>query len=170
MKKNIEVSLDYLALEKCKDDKERAIKLSEDLERRKAEITQIKKVLEKTRQSVFEGMKDNIKKEIPDLVFAEKDLRSSPICAKFKTDSYSFYVSITKDLGCVLYLDSENLRKGAKLSKNIIKQFKDILSWYTPMYKMFQKFGSNDFNQAYTCYVNVIKKVKEVWPKAINIE
>ena len=39
MKKNIEVSLDYLAIEKCKDDKERAIKLSEDLERRKAEIT-----------------------------------------------------------------------------------------------------------------------------------
>ena len=162
MKKNIEVSLDYLALEKCKDDKERAIKLSEDLERRKAEITQVKKILEKTRQVVFEGMKENMRKEIPDLVFAEKNLISSPICAKFKTDSYGFYVIITKNLECVLYLDSESSRRGAKLSENIIKQFKDILSWYAPMYKMFQKFGSNDFDQAYTCYVNVKKSQRSL--------
>ena len=170
MKKDVVLSLDYLALDKCKDDKERVIKLSEDLEKRKAEMTQIKKILEKTRQGVFEGMKEDMRKEIPDFIFSEKDPIGSPVCAKYKTDGYSFFVSITKDMECVLYLDSESTRKGAKLSETIIKHFKDILSWYTPMYKMYQKFGSNDFDQAYTCYVNVIKKIKDVWPKAINIE
>lgn len=170
MKKNVEVSLVYLALDKCKDDKERVIKLSEDLERRKAEMTQVKKILEKTRQGVFEGMKEYLRKDIPDLIFSEKDPIGSPICAKYKTDGYSFYVSITKDLECVLYLDSESTRNGAKLTETIIKQFKELLSWYTPMYKIYQKFGANEFDQAYNCYINVIKKVKDVWPKAINIE
>lgn len=170
MKKDVVLSLDYLALDKCKDDKERVIKLSADLEKRKAEMAQIKKILEKTRQGIFEGMKEDLRKEIPDIIFSEKDPLSSPICAKYKTESYSFFVSITKDMECVLYLDSESTRKGRKLSETIIKHFKDILSWYTPMYKIYQKFGSNDFDQAYNCYVNVIMKVKDVWPKAINIE
>lgn len=170
MKKNVEVSLDYLALDKCKDEKERVIKLFEDLENRKAEMAQVKKILEITRQGVFEGMKEDLRKDFPDLVFSQKDPIGSPIFAKFKTDGYSFYVCITKDLECVLYLDSESTRKGAKLSETIIKQFKELFSWYTPMYKIYQKFGPNEFNQAYTCYVNVIKKVKEVWPKAITIE
>ncbi len=169
MKKEIEVSLDYLALDKCKDDKERVIKLSEDIEIRKAEMAQVKKILEKTRQGVFERMKEDLKREIPDLILVEKDPIGSPVCAKFKTDSYSFCVCITKDLECVLYLDSESSRKGAKLSEAIIKQFKELLSWYTPIYKIYQKFGPNEFDKAFTCYVNVIKKVKDVWPKAINI-
>lgn len=170
MKKNVEVSLDYLALDKCKDEKERVIKLSEDLENRKAEMAQVKKILEKIRQGVFEGMKENLRKEFPDLVFSQKDPIGSPICAKFKTDGYSFYVCISKDLECVLYLDSESTRKGAKLTETIIKKFKEFFSWYAPMYKIYQKFGPNEFDQACTCYVNVIKKVKEVWPKAINLE
>lgn len=170
MKKDIEVSLDYLALDKCKDDKERIIKLSEDLEKRKAEMVQVKKILDKTRLGVFERMKEGLRMENPDLIFAEKDPIGSPICAKYKTEDYSFYVCITKDLECVLYLDSESTRKGAKLSETIIKQFKELLSWYTPMYKIYQKFGSNNFDKAYACYVNVIKKIKDVWPKAITIE
>ena len=47
MKKDIGVSLDYLALDNCKDDKERIIKLSEYLEKRKAEMAQVKKILER---------------------------------------------------------------------------------------------------------------------------
>lgn len=170
MKKDIEVSLDYLALDKCKDDKERVIKLSEDLEKRKTEIAQVKKTLEKTRQSVFERMKEDLRKDFPDLIFSEKDPIGSPISVKYKTDGYSFYVSITKDMECVLYLDSESTRKGAKFSETIIKQFQELLSWYTPMYKIYQKFGSNDFDKAYTCYINVIKKVKEVWSDVIIIK
>ena len=37
------------------------------------------------------------------------------------------------------------------------------------MYKMYQKFGPNEFDKAYDCYVNVIKKAKDVWPKALII-
>ena len=170
MKKNVEVSLDYLALDKCKDEKQRVIKLSEDRENRKAEMAQVKKILEITRQGVFEGMKEELRKEFPDLVFSQKNPIGSPICAKYKTDDYIFYVSIAKNLECVLFLDIECSWMGIMFSEAIIKQFKDILSWYTPWYKMYQTFGPNEFDKAYSCNVNVIKKIKEVWLNAINIE
>ena len=163
-KKTVDIQLDYLELDKCKDDKERAAKLLSDIDRRKDELAQVKKLYEDVRTKFIDDLKESIVKKYPNMDFSAH-YPGEYLCAKVKIGKLQHYLAISgsaKKLECVLYLDIEDCRKGARMSKAFISDFKDLFANYTPMYKMFQDFDINDFDGAFACFEKALEMLLQV--------
>ena len=163
-KKNVDIQLDYLKLDKCKDDKERAAKLLSDIDRRKDELAQVKKQYENVRTKIIDDLKESIVNKYPNMDFSAH-YPGEYLCTKIMVGELQYHLAISgsaKKLECVLYLDIENCRKGAKMSKAFISDFKDLFAYYTPMYKMSQDFDINDFDGAFECFEKALEKLLQV--------
>ena len=161
MKKTVEIQLDYLELDKCKDDKERAAKLLSDIDRRKDELTQIKKLYEDVQNKIIDNLKECIVNKYPNMDFSAH-YPGEYLCARVKIRKLQYYLAISgsaKKLECYIYLDIEDCRNGAKMSKAFISELKDMFAYYTPMYKMSQDFDRNDFDGAFACFEKALDKL-----------
>ena len=159
MKKTVDIELDYLELDKCKDDKERAAKLLSDIDRRKDELAQVKKLYEDVRTKIVDDLKESIFNKYPNMDFSAH-YSGEYLCAKVMVGKLQYYLAISgssKKLECDIYLDIEDCRKGAKMSKTFISDFKDLFAYYTPMYKMFQDFDINDFDGVFACFEKALE-------------
>ena len=163
-KKTVDIQLDYLELDKCKDDKERAAKLLYDIDRRKDELAQVKKLYEDVRTKIIDELKERIVKKYPNMDFSAH-YSGEYLCAKVMLGKLQYYLAISgssKKLECDIYLDIEDCRKGAKMSKAFISEFKDMFAYYTPMYKMSQDFDRNDFDGAFVCFEKALEMLLQV--------
>ena len=160
MKKNtVDIQLDYLELDKCKDDKERAAKLLSDIDRRKDELAQVKKLYEDVRTKIIDDLKESIVNKYPNMDFSAH-YPGEYLCTKVMVEKLQYYLAISgssKKLECDIYLDIEDCRKGAKMSKAFISEFKDMFAYYTPIYKMSQDFDRNDFDGAFACFEKALE-------------
>ena len=164
MKKTVDIKFDYLELDKCKDDKERAAKLLSDIDRRKDELTQIKKLYEDVRTKIIDDLKESIVNKYPNMDFSAH-YSGEYLCAKVMVGKLQYYLAISgssKKLECDIYLDIEDCRKGKKISKAFISDFKDLFAYYTPMYKMSQDFDINDFDGVFACFGKALEKLLQV--------
>lgn len=160
-KKNVDIQLDYLELDKCKDDKERAAKLLSDIDRRKDELAKVKKLYEDVRTKIVDDLKKNLVNKYPNMDFSAH-YSGEYLCAKVMVGKLQYYLAISgsaKKLECNLYLDIEDCRKGARMSEAFISDFKDLFANFTPMYKMSQDFDINDFDGAFDCFEMVLEKL-----------
>lgn len=165
MKKNdVEIQLDYLELDKCKDDKERAVKLFEDINRRNDELSYVKRQYKAIRAKIISDFKDSLAQKYPGMDFSIQDsgelLRTEVMVEKLH--GYLSIFESAKKLSCIIYLDIEESRKGKKMSKAFISKFKDLFEYYTPMYKMYQDFDTNDFEGAFDCFCKVLERLQTV--------
>ncbi len=163
MKKNgLEIMLDYLDLDKCKDDKERAVKLFEDINRRNEELKQVKERYKTIRAQIIGDYKERLVKKYPTMDFSAQN-SGELLCTKVMVEKLHGYLSIcesAKKLSCIIHLDIEESRKGKKLSMSFISGFKDLFEYYTPMYKMYQDFDTNDFEGVIDCFCKALERLQ----------
>lgn len=156
-----EIQLDYLELDKCKGDQERAVRLLADIDRRSGELSYIKKQYKAIRAKIIGDFKDSLAQKYPTMGFSVQDsgelLRTDVTMEKLH--GYLSIYESAKKLSCIIYLDAEESRKGKKISKSFISEFKDLFEYYTPMYKMYQDFDANDFEGAYKCFCTALTKL-----------
>lgn len=158
-KENKPISLDYLGLDKCSNEMERASLLWMDIVRRKDELTQVKTAYQNAYKSIIAQWKDEINDRFHDIQVTKSSY--GEIGVDFVKGSLHYEVCIGKDqknLFCLVLLDSENVKKNSVIPEEIVSKLKDLLSWKKSGYCLFEEFNINDFEKAFSCYIKVIDR------------
>ena len=161
-KKQTPISLDYLGLDSCKDDKERAARLLEDINRRKAELKQIKTKYKEVVGKIFADWKDKVERRFPSLRF-----QLSPE-NEIKTDFYTlknhYEVIFGKEAGkpkniCIVRVSDPK----TSLEDVVVAKFNHILPWMYGNYCLCQEFDESDFDEyVFACFTGVLDKIEEL--------
>lgn len=162
IKKQIPIALDYLALDSCKDDKERAARLLEDIDRRKAELKQIKAKYKEVVGKIFADWKDEAERRFPSLRF--QLLPENEIKTDFFTHKNHYEVVFGKETGkpkniCIVRVFDPK----TSLEDVVVAKFNHVLPWMYGNYCLCQEFDESDFDDSvFACFTEVLEKIEEL--------
>lgn len=162
IKKQIPISLDYLALDSCKDDKERAARLLEDIDRRKAELKQIKAKYKEVVGKIFAEWKVEVERRFPSLRFQLSS--EDGIKTDFFTQKNHYEVVFGKEAGkpkniCMVRVSDPK----TSLEDVVVAKFNHILPWMYGNYCLCQEFDESDFDEyVFACFTEVLEKTEEL--------
>ena len=164
-KGNSPFNLDYLGLDKCKNDAEQAAILWAAILRRNSELKQLRKAYQNVYTNIVCRWKEEITGRFPELkMILEPDC--GDIVVEFSKNSYHYEVSIGKarqKLLCLVRLRLDDIHNGGVMSDEFIFSFKDLLSKKTcDNYCMFSEFNMNELETAISCYIQVVERFLEL--------
>ncbi len=162
-KKQTPISLDYLGLDSCKDDKERAARLLEDINRRKVELKQIKAKYKGVVGKVFADWKDEVERRFPSLRF---QLFSSEdgIKTDFFTQKNHYDVFFCKWSGkpkniCMVRVSDPH----TSIEDAVVSKLNHTLPWMYGNYCLCQEFDECDFGEyVFACFTEVLEIIEEL--------
>ena len=160
-KGNNPITLDYLGLDKCKNNAEQAAILWAEIVRRNSELKQVKKAYQNVYNNIVRQWKDEITDRFPGL-----KMILAPSCGdivvEFSKDSCHYEVGIGKarrKLLCIVRLKLDDIHNGAVMSDEFVLKFNGLLSKKTcDNCCMFSEFDMNDYEMAFSCFVNIIER------------
>ena len=138
--------------------------LEADLVRKEAEIKQVKKEYLKVYNGIVAHWKDDITSRFPNVEIIRSKY-DGDLVAEFSLNDIHYIIGIGKGrqkLLCIVRLKLEDIHNGAAMSDSFVNNFKGILSYKKGDYAMFSEFDLNDYETAFSCFVNVIEKFKEL--------
>ena len=158
---NNPITLDYLGLDKCKNNAEQAAILWAEIVRRNSELKQVKKAYQNVYNNIVRQWKDEITDRFPGL-----KMILAPSCGdivvEFSKDSCHYEVGIGKarrKLLCIVRLKLDDIHNGAVMSDEFVLKFNGLLSKKTcDNCCMFSEFDMNDYEMAFSCFVNIIER------------
>ena len=164
-KGNNPITLDYLGLDKCKNNAEQAAILWAEIVRRNSELKQVKKAYQNVYNNIVRQWKDEITDRFPGL-----KMILAPSCGdivvEFSKDSCHYEVGIGKarqNLLCLVRLRLDDIHNGAVMTDEFVLKFNGLLSKKTcDNYCMFSEFNMNDLETAISCYIQVVERFVEL--------
>jgi len=166
-KETIDMSFDYLGLDKCKNDEERATKILDDLEKRKVELKQVRKKYYEVLNCVLDNWKKEVKQRFPKLQFKTESPKGGDIIALFIVKGIHYEACIGRITGstellCMVRVELDDFCDDKRLEDVVILAFNDVLPNLKPGYSLYKKFGNTDFDNAISCYINIIERIEKL--------
>ncbi len=155
----------YLNLDKCKDDKERAVLIATEIEKKQAELKQLQKQYGELIMSFLVELKQKIESKFPNLNFEFKEIGA--IMAIFVLNNIHYDVIIFKSkvaskLNCVVRVAIDDINKKKRMGKHVLSKFKDVMEYTDDISIMSKGFGVKDFDNALSCYCTLIEEFEEL--------
>ncbi len=155
----------YLNLDKCKDDKERAVLIATEIEKKQAELKQLQKLYGQLIMSFLVEFKQKIENQFPNLNF--EFTKFGDIQAKFVFNDIHYEVNIFKGkvaskLECGVRVGISDVKRKKQMEKAVMVKFKDVLEYTDGRYTMYKTFSTKDFDSALSCYRALIEGFEEL--------
>lgn len=155
----------YLNLDKCKDDKERAVLIATEIEKKQAELKQLQKLYGELIMSFLVELKQKIESQFPNLNF--EFTKFGDIQAIFVLNNIHYEVNIFKGkvaskLECSVRVGISDVKRKKPMEKVVMVKFKNVLEYTDGRYTMYKSFSTKDFGSALSCYCNLIEGFEEL--------
>ena len=167
------ISLDYLGLDNCKNDAERAAILWSDIMRRNSELKQVRKAYQKVYHSILGQWKDELSTRFQNLSWVSH-APSADLAVEFTVGNIYYKVGIGKDqhnLICIVLLDLQDIHKGIFMSDEFVSNINSILSQKRgcpDIYCLYDTFDINDYEKAFKCFTALIEKSVDLARSDLN--
>ena len=156
---------DYLNFDKCKDDKERAVLIATEIEKKQAELKLLQKLYGELIMSFLVELKQKIESQFPNLNF--EFTKSGDIQAIFVLNNIHYEVNIFRGKGaskleCDVRVGLSDVKRKKPMEKAVMTKFKDVLEYTDGRYTMCKAFSTKDFDSALSCYSTLIEGFEEL--------
>ena len=166
-KENSTMSFEYLSLDKCKDDKERAAKLQGDIEKRKVELKQVKKEYDKVISNILDGWRIEVETRFPSLQIQTHSPKGGDLIETFVFNGVHYEAVLGRLIGkykfiCMIRVELEDFREDKYIDDAVVTRFNDILPWMKGNYCLFKEFDCADFDNVFACYIELITRFEKL--------
>ncbi|MBR5958460.1 MAG: hypothetical protein IKZ99_08860 [Salinivirgaceae bacterium] len=156
---------DYFNLDKCKDDKERAVLIATEIEKKQAELKQLQKLYGELIMSFLVELKQKIENQFPNLNFEFTklgDIKAIYVLNNIHYEVNIFKGKVASKLECGVRVGISDVKRKKQMEKAVMSKFKDVLEYTDGRYTMYKTFSTKDFDSAISCYYTLIEGFEEL--------
>ena len=161
------LSFDYLGLDMCKNDKEKAVKLISDIEKRKTELKQVKKKYKEVLENILDSWKKEVETEFPSLPIQTHSSKGGDFITMFVYNGVHYEIVLGHIVGkykfiCMIRVELEDFRNDKRLDDVIVSKFKEVLPIKYTNYGLYKEFDITELDDTISCYIELINRFKEL--------
>lgn len=156
--------LNYLELNKCETEKERAATLQKEIVQREDELKSIRKMYRVVFERVVGEWHSEFTARFPELAqqsFKDKD----GMWVEVAVNGTHYNISIGKDkrkLFCLARITTKDYVDGRRITDDMARKLSDLLSWKGGGELMLEWFDANDFDAVFSYFCKIVGRFLEL--------